>query len=95
MTLASEYLLFALLFSSPRSNPALPSTELPKPTPLLVTLIVALVLHPIALIAGIAWRRTREREGRIRLEEEVEAAEEQERIAEAEAIAAARQRRRA
>jgi adenylate kinase len=42
----------------------------------------------LALVAGIAWRRTRDREGRIRLEEEVEEAERQERAAEIEAAAA-------
>ncbi|WVQ98414.1 hypothetical protein IAU59_005537 [Kwoniella sp. CBS 9459] len=85
LTTASVYLLFALLFSSPRVNPTLPTTALPKPAPLLVTLIICLVLHPIALVAGVAWKRTREREGRIRLEEEVERAEEDERDAEREA----------
>ncbi|WRT66802.1 uncharacterized protein IL334_003765 [Kwoniella shivajii] len=85
LTAASLYLLFTLLFSSPRSNPTLPTTALPKPTPLLVTLIICLVLHPIALVAGVAWQRTREREGRIRLEEEVERAEEIEREADREA----------
>ncbi|RSH95706.1 hypothetical protein EHS25_000798 [Saitozyma podzolica] len=90
MTVASEYLLLSLLFSSPRTNPTLPTTALPKPTPLLVVLIIALVLHPIALIAGVAWQRTREREGRIRLEEEVEAAQEEEREAEAHARAVER-----
>ena len=79
MTIASVYVLFSLLFSAPRSQPTLPTTALPKPTPLLVTLIVCLVLHPIALVAGVAWQRTREREGRIRLEDEVERAEEEER----------------
>ncbi|OCF72199.1 hypothetical protein I204_07464 [Kwoniella mangroviensis CBS 8886] len=85
LTTASIYLLFTLLFSSPRSNPTLPTTALPKPTPLLVTLFICLVLHPIALVAGVAWQRTREREGRIRLEEEVERAEQDEREAEREA----------
>ena len=75
LTIASEYLLSTLLFSSPRTTPTLPTTALPKPTAFLVTLIVCLVLHPIALLAGVAWRKTREREGRIRLEEEVEEAE--------------------
>ena len=83
LTAASEYLLFALLFSSPRVNPTLPTTALPKPTALLVTIIICLVLHPIALLAGTAYQRTKEREGRIRLEEEVERAEEDERHAEA------------
>jgi len=92
MTVASVYLLFALLFATPRSQPTLPTTALPKPTPLLVTLIVCLVLHPIALVAGVAWKRTREREGRIRLEDEVERAEEEEREAEVEAAVAARSR---
>ncbi|WVR04924.1 hypothetical protein IAU60_001936 [Kwoniella sp. DSM 27419] len=81
LTTASIYLLFSLLFSSPRVNPTLPTTALPKPTPLLVTLIICLVLHPLALVAGVAWQRTREKEGRIRLEEEVERAEENERAA--------------
>ena len=90
MTVASVYLLFALLFSAPRSQPTLPTTALPKPTPLLVTLVICLVLHPIALVAGVAWARTREREGRIRLEDEVERAEEDQREAEAEALAASR-----
>lgn len=78
MACASEYVLFALIFSSPRTNPTLPTTALPKPTALLITLIACLVLHPIAVLAGVAWQRTREREGRIRLEEEVEAAQEEE-----------------
>jgi hypothetical protein len=85
MATCSEYLLFTILFSSPRSHPTLPTTALPKPTALLVTIIICLVLHPIAILAGAAWKRTREREGRIRLEEEVEAAEEEERLAEEEA----------
>jgi hypothetical protein len=80
--MASIYVLLSLLFSSPRTTPTLPTTALPKPTAFLVTIIVCLVLHPIALLAGVAWRKTREREGRIRLEEEVEAAEEAEREAE-------------
>ncbi|KAL7422087.1 hypothetical protein Q5752_002730 [Cryptotrichosporon argae] len=83
MTFSSVYLIFALLLSSPRTTPTLPTTALPKPTPLLVTLIAGLVLHPVALVAGVAWKRSREREGRIRLEDEVEAAEEAEREAEA------------
>jgi len=87
--MASEYILLIILFASPRSQPTLPSTALPKPTKFLVTIIVCLVLHPLMLIAGVAWQRTREREGRIRLEEEVEEAEEQERRAEIEAAAAA------
>lgn len=75
MAAASEYVLLALLFSSPRTNPTLPTTALPKPTGLIVMLIVCLVLHPLAILAGVAWQRTREREGRIRLTEEVEEAE--------------------
>lgn len=82
LTMASIYILLSLLFSSPRTTPTRPTTALPKPTAFLVTIIVCLVLHPIALLAGVAWRKTREREGRIRLEEEVEAAEEAEREAE-------------
>lgn len=82
LSLASEYLLFTLLFSSPRSQPTLPTSALPKPSPLLVTLIICLVLHPLTLIAGMAWQRAKDREGRIRLEEDVEAAEERERVAE-------------
>jgi len=81
---ASIYLLLTLLLSSPRTTPTLPSTALPKPTPFLVTIIICLVLHPIALIIGLAWKRSRERTGRIRLEEEVERAEEEEREAEGE-----------
>ncbi|ORY32107.1 hypothetical protein BCR39DRAFT_524185 [Naematelia encephala] len=88
LTAASVYILFCLLFSSPRTNPTLPTTALPKPTALLVTLIICLVLHPVSLLAGVAWKRTSEREGRIRLEEEVEAAEEDERHAEADAAVA-------
>lgn len=75
MTASSIYILFTILFSSPRTTPTLPTTALPKPTALIVTLVICLVLHPIALVAGVAWRKTREREGRIRLEEEVEEAE--------------------
>jgi hypothetical protein len=75
LTMSSIYLLFSLLFSSPRTTPTLPTTALPKPTAFLVTLIICLVLHPIALLAGVAWRKTKDREGRIRLEEEVQEAE--------------------
>lgn len=78
MALACEYILFTLVFSSPRTNPTLPTTALPKPTALLITLIVCLVLHPLAILAGVAWKRTQEREGRIRLEEEAEQAHEEE-----------------
>lgn len=84
-TIASEWLLFTILFSSPRSQPTLPNTELPKPTAELITLIICLVLHPLALVAGVAWQRTRERETRIRLAEQAEEAEEEERRAEIEA----------
>nr|KIR83380.1 hypothetical protein I308_06272 [Cryptococcus tetragattii IND107] len=77
LTTASMYLLFSLLFSSPRTNPTLPTTALPKPPPLLVTIIACLVLHPITLIVGVAWKRSLERQGRIRLEEDVERAEEE------------------
>ena len=76
------YILFSLLFSSPRTNPTLPTTALPKPTALLITLVVCLVLHPIAILIGVAWRRAREKEGRIRLAEEVEEAQEAEAEAE-------------
>lgn len=75
LTMSSIYLLFSLLFSSPRTTPTLPTTALPKPTAFLVTIIICLVLHPIALLAGVAWRKTKDREGRIRLEEEVQEAE--------------------
>ncbi|WVQ77934.1 hypothetical protein IAT38_000014 [Cryptococcus sp. DSM 104549] len=78
LTTASIYLLLTLLFSSPRSDPTLPTTALPKPTPLLVTIIACLALHPIALIIGVAWKRSLEQQGRIRLEEDVERAEEEE-----------------
>ncbi|KAK4685929.1 hypothetical protein P7C73_g4206, partial [Tremellales sp. Uapishka_1] len=88
LTVASVYLLFALLLSSPRTTPTLPTTALPKPTALLVTLVICLVLHPATLLAGVAWQRTREREGRIRLEDEVREAEENERLAEVEAARA-------
>lgn len=69
------YLLFSLLFSSPRTDPTLPTTALPKPPPLLITIIACLVLHPIMLIVGVAWKRSLERQGRIRLEEDVERVE--------------------
>lgn len=46
----------------------------PKPTALVVTIIVLLVAHPVGLMGGLAWWRTKEREGRIRLEEEAEEA---------------------
>ncbi|OWT41607.1 hypothetical protein J008_00882 [Cryptococcus neoformans] len=75
LTIASMYLLFSLLFSSPRTNPTLPTTALPKPPPLLITIIACLVLHPITLIVGVAWKRSLERQGRIRLEEDVERVE--------------------
>ncbi|ODN99320.1 hypothetical protein I350_07487 [Cryptococcus amylolentus CBS 6273] len=78
LTTASIYLILSLLFSSPRSNPELPSTQRPKPTPLLVVLIACLALHPITLLVGVAWKRSLERQGRIRLEEDVERAEERE-----------------
>lgn len=86
LAVASEYLLFAQLFVSPRANPTLPSTAIPKPTGVIVTLIICLVLHPIAILAGVAWHRTKEREGRIRLEEEVEEAEREEEAARVEAV---------
>lgn len=41
-----------------------------KPTPEVVTIVILLVLHPVALVGGLAWKKTKEREGRIRLEEE-------------------------
>ena len=41
-----------------------------KPTPEVVVIVILLVLHPVALIGGLAWNKTKEREGRIRLEEE-------------------------
>jgi hypothetical protein len=41
-----------------------------KPTPEVVMIVILLVLHPVALIGGLAWNKTKEREGRIRLEEE-------------------------
>ncbi len=44
----------------------------PKPTVLVVTIIVLLVLHPVILLASYAFRRTRDKEGRIRLEEEAQ-----------------------
>ncbi|OWZ59556.1 hypothetical protein J007_00887 [Cryptococcus neoformans] len=75
LTIASMYLLFSLLFSSPRTDPTLPTTALPKPPPLLITIIACLVLHPIMLIVGVAWKRSLERQGRIRLEEDVERVE--------------------
>ena len=78
MAIASEYILLILVFSSPHTNPTHPTTALPKPTALLVTLIVCLVIHPLAILAGVAWQRTKEREGRIRLEEEAEQAHEEE-----------------
>lgn len=43
---------------------------------MVATLITFLVLHPVALATGIAWKARREREGRIQLEEEVEDADE-------------------
>ena len=36
---------------------------------------MSLVLHMVAVLAGMAWEKMRQREGRIRLEEEVEQAE--------------------
>lgn len=33
------------------------------------------MLHPITLIVGVAWKRSLERQGRIRLEEDVERVE--------------------
>ena len=90
LTAASIYILFTLHLASPRVNPHLPNSAAPKPTQLLITLIVCLVLHPVALLAGLAWKRTSEREGRIRLEEEVERAERAEEEAEEEARLEAR-----
>ncbi len=43
-----------------------------KPTPEVVTIVILLVLHPVVLMAGFAWKRTSDREGRIRLEEEAQ-----------------------
>lgn len=85
MAVASVYLLFANLFSSPRTTPTLPTTELPKPTGIIATTIVLIVVHVLSVLIGVAFRRTREREGRIRLEEEAieaerEAREEEEEV---------------
>lgn len=44
-----------------------------KPTIQVVVLVILLVVHPVAYIGGLAWRKIKEREGRIRLEEEAEA----------------------
>lgn len=43
-----------------------------KPTSEVVTIVILLVLHPVVLMAGLAWKRTSDREGRIRLEEEAQ-----------------------
>jgi hypothetical protein len=63
-TLAAEWLLLTILLSRQI-----------KPTAEVVTIVVLLVLHPVVLLAAIALKRTRDREGRIRLEEEAQAVE--------------------
>jgi hypothetical protein len=63
-TLAAEWVLLTILLSRQI-----------KPTAEVVTIVVLLVLHPVVLLAAIALKRTRDREGRIRLEEEAQAVE--------------------
>lgn len=58
-TIGGIWILLSILFGNQR-----------KPTPEVVTVVILLVLHPVALVGGLAWKKTKEREGRIRLEEE-------------------------
>lgn len=89
LAVANEYLLFTLLFASVRITPSLPESALPKPVPLLVTIIVCLVLHPIALVGGNAYAiHQGRREGQIRLPDDDE--EDRQREAEIEAEVQAR-----
>lgn len=75
LPIAAEYVVLCLLLSSPRINPSIPDSGLPKPACEVITLICCLVLHPLAMVASYGLRRQRHQEGRIRLEEEVEEAE--------------------
>ncbi|GHJ90411.1 hypothetical protein NliqN6_6813 [Naganishia liquefaciens] len=59
--LAAEWILLSVLLSRQT-----------KPTAETVTIVILLVVHPVALIGALAWAKTKEREGRIRLEEEAE-----------------------
>lgn len=90
LPLASEYVALCLLLSSPRINPSIPESGLPKPASEVITLICCLVLHPLAVVASYGLRRQRHQEGRIRLEEEVEEAEARAQQAQARAAAARR-----
>lgn len=53
-----------------------------KPAPLVITTIIFIVLHPLAIIASAVLHRQLERQGQIRLVEEAESAEERVRRAE-------------
>jgi hypothetical protein len=99
LAIASEYLLFSLLFASVRIHPSMPESSVPKPLGLIVTIIIFLALHPLALITGsashIQSRYRGDPEGQIRLpsdeEEEVGRAQQEARI-EAEVEARVRER---
>lgn len=99
LALASEYILFSLLFASVRIHPSMPDSNVPKPLALIVTIIIFLALHPMALITGsashISNRYRRNPEGQIRLpSDDEEVAENAEREAEIEAEVEARVRAR-
>lgn len=76
LAIAHEYILLCILLKAPRITPGLPDSALNKPAPVFITIVVFLVLHPVAVAVGAVWKSSREREGRIRLEEEVENADE-------------------
>lgn len=66
-------------------HPSIPDSALPKPAPLLVTTIIFLCLHPMALIGGNVYNlHNSRRQGQIRLPEDDEEASEREREIEAE-----------
>ncbi|KAL1407979.1 hypothetical protein Q8F55_004776 [Vanrija albida] len=82
LAIGATYSLFCLLFSTPRTNPGLPETAMSKPAPLVITTIIFIVLHPLAIVAAAVLHRQLERQGQIRLVEEAESAEERVRRAE-------------
>jgi hypothetical protein len=96
LSIASEVILFSLLFSSVRINPSIPDSAMSKPVPVVVVIIIFLVLHPMALVGGGAQQVVgSRRQGRIQLpSDEEEDLERAEREAEIEAEVDARVRAR-
>lgn len=77
-----EFQILSLLLSTPHVYPPLPNNPIVRPPAYVITLIILLVVHPAACVLGWAFKRYRERDSRIRLEEEVEVADERARAAE-------------